>query len=35
VDLRFYQTRPAVATVDAPARVRKKVTLLSVGFSLK
>lgn len=35
LDLRFYLTRPATATFDAPARVRKRVTLLSAGISLK
>ena len=35
LDLRLYLTRPAIATFDAPARVRKRVTLLSAGISLK
>ena len=35
VDVRFYLTRPATATFDAPARARKRVTLLSAGISLK
>ncbi len=35
VDLRFYLTRPADATFDAAGRVRKRVTLLSAGISLK
>ena len=35
VDVRFYLTRPALATFDAPSRVRKRVTLLSAGISLK
>jgi hypothetical protein len=35
IDLRFYLIRPATATFDAPARVRKRVTLLSAGISIK
>ena len=35
VDLRFYLTRPALATFDAPARVRKRVAVFSAGISLK
>jgi hypothetical protein len=35
VDLRFYLIRPATATFDAPPRIRKRVTLLSAGISLK
>lgn len=35
LDLRFYLTRPATATFDAPARERQRVTLISAGISLK
>jgi hypothetical protein len=35
VDLRFYLMRPATATFDAAPRVRKRVTLLSAGISIK
>ena len=35
LDLRMYLTRPAVATFDAPARARKRITLLSAGISIK
>ena len=35
VDLRFYLTRPAVATTVTAARARERVFLLSLGISLK
>ena len=35
VDLRMYLTRPATATFDAPPRVRKRVTVISAGISIK
>lgn len=35
VDLRFYVTRPATASLDGVARGRRRVTLLSAGISLK
>ncbi len=35
VDLRFYLTRPAVATAVTAARERERVFLLSLGISLK
>ncbi|HUR22227.1 MAG TPA: hypothetical protein VMZ90_15530, partial [Vicinamibacterales bacterium] len=35
VDVRFYLLRPALAAFDAPPRIRKRVTLLSAGVSIK